>query len=94
MGELSDNFNRFNDRSGEIITQVKTASHELDQATDDISSGSSDLAMRTSEQAASITEDNTTLEGFTAIVGKNHENTETVSARLEEFRAKVEAIAS
>jgi len=91
VGELSDNFNRFMTALVEIITQVKTASHELDQATDDISSGSSDLAMRTSEQAASITETNTTLEGFTAIVGKNHENSETVSARLEEFRAKVEA---
>lgn len=91
VGELSDNFNRFMVALVEIITQVKTASHQLNQATEEISNGSSDLAMRTNEQAASITQTNTTLEGFTAIVARNHENSEAIGGRLEEFRSKVEA---
>lgn len=89
VGELSENFNRFMGALVEIITQVKDASHQLMGATDEISSGSADLALRTNEQAASITETSTTLEGFTTIIGKNRDNSEAVSARLEAFRAKV-----
>jgi len=90
VGELSENFNRFMGALVDIITQVKEASHELMGATDEISSGSADLALRTNEQAASITETSTTLEGFTTIVAKNRDNSEAVSTRLEVFRAKVE----
>jgi methyl-accepting chemotaxis protein len=91
VGELSENFNLFMGALVDIISQVKEASHEIQGGTDEISAGSSDLAIRTNEQAASITETSTTLEGFTTIVGKNRENSEAVSSRLESFRTKVES---
>ncbi len=87
IGRLSNNFNAFIEKLKDILLLVKDSSEELYNGTKEISAGSEDLSTRTSEQAASITETSTTLEGFTAIVKVNTDNSEEVRQRLEHFNA-------
>ncbi|MCP4146936.1 MAG: HAMP domain-containing protein [bacterium] len=90
IGELAANFNRFIEKLRDIIMQVKDASTEINNGTVEISAGSEDLSTRTSEQAASITETSTTLEGFTSIVKVNTDNSEDVRGKLESFNADMQ----
>jgi len=85
IGRLSGNFNNFIEKLNHIVIQVKESSTEINNGTREISAGSEDLSTRTSEQAASITETSTTLEGFTKIVKINTENSEEVREKLEIF---------
>ncbi len=90
IGKLAENFNSFIDKLRDIISQVKDASNEINNGTGEISAGSEDLSTRTSEQAASITETSTTLEGFTSIVKVNTDNSEEVRGKLENFNVEMQ----
>lgn len=90
IGSLSANFNSFIEKLKDIVSRVKDSSDEINNGTREISAGSEDLSTRTSEQAASITETSTTLEGFTSIVKVNTDNSEEVRNRLESFNADME----
>jgi methyl-accepting chemotaxis protein len=90
IGKLAENFNRFIEKLRDIIMQVKDAATEINDGTGEISAGSEDLSTRTSEQAASITQTSTTLEGFTAIVKVNTENSGDVREKLENFNAEMQ----
>jgi methyl-accepting chemotaxis protein len=90
IGMLAGNFNGFIEKLRHIVEQVKDSSDEINNGTREISAGSEDLSTRTSEQAASITETSTTLEGFTSIVKVNTENSEEVRNKLESFNAEME----
>lgn len=90
IGQLSANFNNFIEKLKDIVSQVKDSSDEINNGTREISAGSEDLSTRTSEQAASITETSTTLEGFTSIVKVNTDNSEEVRNRLESFNADMQ----
>jgi methyl-accepting chemotaxis protein len=90
IGRLSTNFNNFIEKLKHIVSRVKDSSDEINNGTREISAGSEDLSTRTSEQAASITETSTTLEGFTSIVKVNTDNSEEVRSRLENFNADME----
>lgn len=87
IGRLATNFNNFIEKLKDIVVQVIDSSSEINNGTREISAGSEDLSTRTSEQAASITETSTTLEGFTNIVKVNTENAEEVREKLENFNA-------
>jgi len=91
IGKLGENFNKFIEKLKHIVENVKEASSEINNGTKEIAAGSEDLSTRTSEQAASITETSTTLEGFTNIVKVNTENSEEVRTRLENFNADMQA---
>ncbi len=91
LGDLSNWFNRFIGQIHDIVNDVKNNSSSLIQATDRVSGGSQDLASRTSEQAASITETSTTLEEFSSILKLNKENSEDVNRLLEQFNDDVKA---
>ncbi len=90
IGKLATNFNNFIEKLRDIVSQVKDSSSEIYNGTKEISAGSEDLSTRTSEQAASITETSTTLEGFTSIVKVNTENSEEVRRKLENFNADLQ----
>jgi len=90
IGKLGGNFNRFIEKLKDIVEQVKDSADEIYNGTREISAGSEDLSTRTSEQAASITETSTTLEGFTSIVKVNTENSEEVRQKLEAFNADMQ----
>jgi methyl-accepting chemotaxis protein len=90
IGQLASNFNKFIEKLKHIVSQVKDSSDEINNGTREISAGSEDLSTRTSEQAASITETSTTLEGFTSIVKVNTDNSEEVRAKLESFNADMQ----
>lgn len=89
IGKLAKNFNRFIEKLRDIMVQVKDAATEINDGTGEISAGSEDLSTRTSEQAASITETSTTLEGFTNIVKVNTDNSAEVTQRLGNFNAEM-----
>lgn len=91
IGKLAMNFNRFIEKLQDIMVQVKDAAEEINDGTGEISAGSEDLSTRTSEQAASITETSTTLEGFTNIVKVNTDNSAEVRGKLESFNADMQA---
>jgi methyl-accepting chemotaxis protein len=90
VGKLSGNFNRFMEKLRHIVEKVKESSDDINNGTREISAGSEDLSTRTSEQAASITETSTTLEGFTNIVKVNTDNSEEVRSKLENFNADLQ----
>jgi len=89
VGKLAGNFNRFIEKLRDIMVQVKDAAARLNDGTDEISAGSEDLSGRTGEQAASISETSTTLEGFTHIVKVNTDNSAEVTRRLGNFNAEM-----
>jgi len=90
IGLLGENFNNFIEKLKHILMLVKDSSGEINNGTREISAGSDDLSTRTSEQAASITETSTTLEGFTSIVRVNTKNSEEVRTRLEKFNEEMQ----
>ncbi len=90
IGELRTFYNRLIEVLQGIIVRVKSSSGEVHHMTEEVTAGSEELATRTSEQAASITETSTTLESFTAIVRRNSQNAEEVSTTLLEFNEDVQ----
>lgn len=89
LGDLSGWFNRFIGQIHDIVNEVKSHSVSLIQSTAKVSSGSQNLATRTNEQAASITETSATLEEFASILKSNKENSDEVNHLLETFNEEV-----
>ncbi|MCP4150735.1 MAG: methyl-accepting chemotaxis protein [bacterium] len=69
--EVASWFNQFIEKLVHIIRQIKNASTGIHDSTEEISNESYDLAARTNQQAASLTETSTTLEEFTKSVRTN-----------------------
>jgi methyl-accepting chemotaxis protein len=91
LGELGGWFNKFLDRLEILIIKVKEQAADLGGAADNIARGSEDLAGRTSEQAASLTQTSTTVEEFSAILKQNRENSEETSSTLDAFNSEIQA---
>jgi len=89
IGKLAGNFNRFIEKLRDIMVQVKDTAARLNDGTGEIFAGSEDLSGQTGEQAASISETSTTLEGFTHIVKVNTDNSAEVTRRLGNFNAEM-----
>ncbi|HNX98709.1 MAG TPA: methyl-accepting chemotaxis protein, partial [Candidatus Aminicenantes bacterium] len=90
IGKLSESFNNFVEKIRQIIVKVKESADAVFTSTGEITSSSEDLATRTNEQAASITETSTTLEQFTSIVRQNSQNSEEVSTALKTFNEEIQ----
>lgn len=89
LGMLARSFNQWSDRLQGIIARVKTGSQEMLYSIDEISVGSQDLATRTNQQAASITETTATLEEFTAILKESSKNAVDANASINSFHKEV-----
>ncbi len=89
LGKLGSLFNKFLDRLQVLVTQINSTSNRLTGSTERISEGGMDLATRTNEQAASVTETSTTIEQFSAILKQNSRNSEEARDRLGKFNAEI-----
>jgi methyl-accepting chemotaxis protein len=90
IGELSGWFNKFLERLQQLIRKVKNCSHEVFSATKEITTGSEDLANRTNEQAASITETSSTLEKIMETIRQNTENSAEADMMLVDFNQEIQ----
>jgi len=70
--------------------KVKNSSDEVTHAADEIVDGGSNLAARTNEQAASITETSATMEHFTNTVRQNTEYSVEADMMLTEFNTEIQ----
>ncbi len=91
IAQLGTYFNDTVDHLLELIYKVKEALREVVRSTGELSDDSADLAARTNEEAASITETSTTLEELTAIVKQNRENSEDTSSALDSFNKEIQS---
>ncbi len=90
FGELAGWFNKFLDRLHQLVMKVKQSGQKLHMNTEAIRQGSENLAARTSEQAASITETSNTLEQFTSAIQDNTENSAEADMMLQDFNAEMQ----
>ncbi|MCP5105528.1 MAG: HAMP domain-containing protein [bacterium] len=90
LGELGGWFNKFLDRLQVLIVKIKERAGGLGDSTEDIARGSEDLASRTNEQSASLTETSTTVEQFSVILKQNNENSEEASKTLLAFNEEIQ----
>ena len=74
-----------------IIQNVKNSTFQVVKITDDIRSSSDELSLRTSEQAASITETSTTIEEFVSILKTSSTNSDEANNTLIEFNNEVQS---
>jgi methyl-accepting chemotaxis protein len=91
LGELGRSFNKFLDRLQSLVTNINEVSFRLNTSSERIMSGGTDLATRTNEQAASVTETSATIEEFATILKQSSENSEETSAVLEKFNKEIHA---
>lgn len=91
IGLLATNFNHFVDKLRDILLRVREASDSIGGGIEELSDASMNLSKRTNEQAASITETSTTLDGFTHIVKNNTEHAQAVSKELGSFNQEVDS---
>ncbi|MCP4153674.1 MAG: HAMP domain-containing protein, partial [bacterium] len=91
ISRLGKSFNMLVDSFSGIIQKVRDAAGQVARGTAEISAGSDDLATRTSQEAASVTQTSSTLEELTAIVTDNRENSEETSAKLVEFNNDIQS---
>jgi len=89
VGNLAQLFNKWIARIQEIIKNVKNSSSDMLGDIKEIASGSEELATRTNQQAASITETSTTVEEFASILKQTSENAGIANSRLTEFDNEV-----
>jgi len=90
FGELAGYINNFIKIVFDLVVKIKSTSVEMRNSTEDVTTGSDDLALRTNEQAASITETSTTLEEFTSIVSQNSQNSEEANDVLKGFNQEIQ----
>ena len=89
IGHLGENFNNIVRHFSQLIRKVSIASEEVGGAIGEITEGSANLASRTNEEAASITQTSATLEELTAIVKQNRQNSEETGTALVEFNGEI-----
>ncbi len=90
LAELSGLFNQFLERLQHLIKDITNQSELLHQSTGEIRNGSDELATRTNQQAAAITETSATLEQFTAAIRANTENSAEADMMLVEFNNEIQ----
>ncbi|MCP4218489.1 MAG: HAMP domain-containing protein [bacterium] len=90
IGELAGWFNKFLERLHLIIKKVRDSADDVHHSTEEITRSSEDLASRTNEQAASITQTSHTLEDFTASVRRNTENSAEADMMLTSFNKEIQ----
>lgn len=90
FGELGRAIDHSIERLKDIITQAMNAADCNITAADEITSGSTDLAARTNQQASSITETSATMEQTAALVKENSRNSEEARTVLEDFHSETE----
>nr|WP_298414192.1 methyl-accepting chemotaxis protein [uncultured Halomonas sp.] len=69
IGNLAIQFNAFVERIQDILRVVRTSTHSVNQAADDIAQGSDELASRTEQAAANLQETSASMEEITSTVG-------------------------
>jgi methyl-accepting chemotaxis protein len=89
-GELANWFNKFLERLHQLIIKVKSGSSKMHLVTEDIRQSTDELASRTNQQAAAITETSTTLEQFTSAIRENTENSAEADMMLVEFNSEIQ----
>jgi methyl-accepting chemotaxis protein len=90
LGKLGELFNKFLDRLQSLVVKINSAAAGLSESTERITEGGTNLATRTNEQAASITETSATIEEFATILKQSSESSEEASAMLEKFNAEIQ----
>lgn len=90
LGELARWFNDFVQQIEDIVIKVIGALQEFGSTIEMISAESHDLAGRTTQQAASITETSSTVEEFSRSIKLNTENAEEVNAEIEGFNSEID----
>lgn len=91
IGRLTVALDKMAENTRGIIEKIKASSANLEHTTDEITTGSNDLASRTNQQAASLTETSTTVEEFAAILTANSSSSEEAQNTIETFNAEVQA---
>lgn len=90
FGEMGNAFNQSLQQLESIIKRAMIAADENIKSSNNINSNSSDLATRTNQQAASITETSATMEETAALVKQNSENSEEAKQVLEDFYEEIQ----
>ncbi|MCP5050437.1 MAG: HAMP domain-containing protein [bacterium] len=91
IGQLTVSMDTMSHQTRETIVMVKTGVSELNRNTEHIVTGGAELAVRTNQQAASLTQTSTTIEEFTSILKRSSETSEEASSTLEDFNAEIQA---
>jgi methyl-accepting chemotaxis protein len=87
FGILLSSLSKMAGQIREILHNIKSSSSILNESAEDIMSGSGELAIRTNEQAASLTETSTTVETFASSLKDNSLQSQEASEILESFNA-------
>jgi methyl-accepting chemotaxis protein len=90
LGELAGWFNKLLERLHQLIMKVKSGAAQLHHVTEEIRQDTDELATRTNQQAAAITETSTTLEEFTTAIRQNTENSAEADMMLVEFNSEIQ----
>ncbi|MGE5342315.1 MAG: methyl-accepting chemotaxis protein [Candidatus Omnitrophota bacterium] len=91
ISQLGTSFNKVLKNLGGIIRMVKNSTDQVNLSINEITASSSDLATRTNEEAASITQTSATLEELTAIVKQNKTNAEEIGFSLVSFNQEIQS---
>lgn len=75
-----------------VLTKIVEGCHTIKLGTDEIASASTDLALRTEQQATSLAETSRTLSEFTTSVKTTAENARQTSARLSVARSTADSV--
>jgi methyl-accepting chemotaxis protein len=96
LAELANWFNIFVEKIQETVKTTMELSEQFSNSCAEISSGSSDLALRTTEEASSVTQTSATLEEFTQSVIQSSGSVEMVDSEIgslnKDLNAKKELI--
>jgi methyl-accepting chemotaxis protein len=87
FAQLQGDINMVGDRLGEIVGQLQRTSRSLKTATGEILSGASDLADRTTRQAANIEETSAAVEQLSVAVQDNARRAGTASQKAQSVAA-------
>lgn len=90
FGQMGQAFNHSLTELENTVKLVMKAMEEYAGSADEITSGSNDLAIRTNQQATSITETSATMEQSANLVRQNSESSEDAKSVLEEFYNEIQ----
>jgi len=91
LGDLSRSLNRSMEKLSGIIKTVQDGSNDIINSADELAVGSNDLASRTQQQAASITETTATIEEFSKAVKQNTENSVDLNTSMQSFNTTLQS---
>lgn len=90
LGELSQYFNIFVEKLHGIVSQVIQSAVTFSEVTEQIAVESGELASRSTQQAASITETSTTMEQFSAAIKDTTTHSQSVNEEVESFNEQIQ----